>query len=109
MEVVLVGVLVCVVAWAAAAVLGRLPREEGALPPDPGASPALHLTDEPLRGEDLRTVALPTAVRGYRMAEVDALLRRLAAELDARQAADPGTSAQDTVGGQENPLQRGTP
>lgn len=38
--------------------------------------------DRPLTGEDLRTIRLSTAVRGYRASEVDALLDRLAAQLD---------------------------
>lgn len=38
--------------------------------------------DRPLSAQDLRTVRFSTAFRGYRMAEVDALLDRLAAELD---------------------------
>lgn len=37
----------------------------------------------PLTGEDLRRVRFTTAFRGYRMSEVDALLERLAHELDA--------------------------
>ena len=42
-------------------------------------------TDRPIAAEDLRTVRFPLAVRGYRMSEVDALLSRLATELeDAR-------------------------
>ena len=45
---------------------------------------ALVPADRPLRGGDLRTVRFSTALRGYRMAEVDALLDRLAAQLDAR-------------------------
>lgn len=36
----------------------------------------------PLRAEDLRRVRFPLALRGYRMAEVDALLDRLADQLD---------------------------
>jgi len=40
--------------------------------------------DGPLTAADLRSVRLTTAFRGYRMSEVDALLDRLAAELDAR-------------------------
>jgi DivIVA domain-containing protein len=40
-------------------------------------------TDRPLTAADLRTVRFPTAVRGYRPADVDALLDRLATELDA--------------------------
>lgn len=62
----------------------------------------------PLSGEDLRRVRFTTAFRGYRMSEVDTLLARLAAELeaarcgrssddgapdDARDAAGPGRDA----------------
>jgi DivIVA domain-containing protein len=41
--------------------------------------------DGPLTARDLRAVRFSTAVRGYRMSEVDALLDRLAAELDPRE------------------------
>ncbi len=37
----------------------------------------------PLGADDLRAVRFTTALRGYRMAEVDALIARLAAELEA--------------------------
>jgi len=37
----------------------------------------------PLTARDLRGVRFTTAFRGYRMSEVDALLDRLAAELEA--------------------------
>ena len=40
--------------------------------------------DGPLTAEDLRRVRFTTAFRGYRMAEVDALLDRLAGEVEAR-------------------------
>lgn len=40
------------------------------------------LPEGPLRARDLRAVRFSTAVRGYRAAEVDALLDRLAAQLD---------------------------
>ncbi len=40
--------------------------------------------DGPLTAADLRRVRFTTAVRGYRMAEVDALLDRLAVELEER-------------------------
>ncbi len=40
--------------------------------------------DGPLTAEDLRRVRFTTAFRGYRMAEVDALLDRLGGELEAR-------------------------
>ena len=38
--------------------------------------------DGPLTGQDLRAVRFTTAVRGYRASEVDALIERLAAQLD---------------------------
>lgn len=43
---------------------------------------ALVPADRPLTGADLRALRLSTAVRGYRASEVDALLDRLAAQLD---------------------------
>lgn len=41
----------------------------------------------PLTASDLRQVRFTTAFRGYRMSEVDALLDRLSAELEAAHAA----------------------
>ncbi|WP_166135964.1 DivIVA domain-containing protein [Nocardioides ochotonae] len=38
--------------------------------------------DEPVRAEDLRRVRFSLAFRGYRMSEVDALLDRLAGQLE---------------------------
>jgi DivIVA domain-containing protein len=38
--------------------------------------------DGPLTATDLRRVRFSTALRGYRMSEVDALLDRLAAEIE---------------------------
>lgn len=43
-------------------------------------------TDRPLVAQDLRTVRFPLAVRGYRMSDVDALLARLAGELEDDEA-----------------------
>jgi len=40
--------------------------------------------DRPLTAEDLRGMRFSTALRGYRMSEVDALLDRLAAEMSPR-------------------------
>jgi len=40
--------------------------------------------DGPLSADDVRRVRFSTAFRGYRMSEVDALLDRLAAELEPR-------------------------
>ncbi|TYL45211.1 DivIVA domain-containing protein [Nocardioides sp. BGMRC 2183] len=50
--------------------------------------------DRPLSGADLRAVRFPLAFRGYRMAEVDALLARLTAELEAHEA-DAATSTRE--------------
>jgi DivIVA domain-containing protein len=44
----------------------------------------------PLRSDDLQEVTFTTAVRGYRMDEVDALLARVRADLIAREAHEPG-------------------
>lgn len=46
--------------------------------------------DGPLGPEDLRAVRFNVTLRGYRMAEVDALLGRLAAELEERAPVQPG-------------------
>jgi DivIVA domain-containing protein len=54
----------------------------GSMPPAYDDSPDVVLPDGPLRPEDLRKVRFPLALRGYRMAEVDELLDRLATQLD---------------------------
>jgi len=47
--------------------------------------PDVSLPDgRPLTGDDLREIRFSTAVRGYRASEVDALVERLALELDRR-------------------------
>jgi DivIVA domain-containing protein len=46
----------------------------------------------PIAADDLRRVRFPLALRGYRMTEVDALLDRLAAELET--AATPESALQ---------------
>ena len=38
--------------------------------------------DRPVTGKDLRALRFNTALRGYRASEVDALLERLASQLD---------------------------
>lgn len=50
----------------------------------------------PLTSTDLRRVGFTTAFRGYRMAEVDALLDRLVAELEAREGATSMTGPEET-------------
>jgi DivIVA domain-containing protein len=48
----------------------------------------------PLTSDDLRDVRFSTAVRGYRMDEVDALLSRIRADLIARESAPPDETVQ---------------
>jgi len=43
-------------------------------------------SDGPVTADDLRRIRFPLAFRGYRMAEVDALLERLAEEREAADA-----------------------
>jgi DivIVA domain-containing protein len=47
----------------------------------PDATPT-RLPSHGIRGEDIRDLRFPQAVRGYRMTEVDWVLDRLAEELD---------------------------
>jgi DivIVA domain-containing protein len=59
---------------------------------------ALVPADGPLRAADLRRVRFPLALRGYRMSEVDALLDRLARQLDDAPADDrPGDATQPSL------------
>jgi DivIVA domain-containing protein len=62
----------------------------GSLPPVRDDRPDVPLPDGPLSARDLRRVRFPLAVRGYRMAEVDALLSRLADQLEAGAGPAPG-------------------
>jgi DivIVA domain-containing protein len=62
----------------AAAVFGR---GEELAPLAPGATPT-RLPVGDIEGTDVRELLFPQAVRGYRMAEVDWVLDRLAGELD---------------------------
>jgi DivIVA domain-containing protein len=55
----------------------------GSLPTVRDDRPDVSLPDGPLDARDLRRVRFPLAVRGYRMAEVDALLSRLADQLES--------------------------
>jgi DivIVA domain-containing protein len=57
---------------------------------------ALVPAGRPLTGADLRAVRFSVALRGYRMSEVDALLARLAAELEhEREAGAEGSVGDD--------------
>ncbi len=62
--------------------------------------PGTSLPAGPLRGRDLRRVRFPLAFRGYRMAEVDALLARLADQL-AEQPDDPGDQPGEDLAGED--------
>ena len=53
--------------------------------------------DCPLGAEDLRAVRFTTAFRGYRMAEVDALIARVAAEQDAAQLDEHSDRSDDVT------------
>ncbi len=66
----------------AAAVLST--REGTVLAPAPQDLPDLGLPERPLRAEDVEGLRFSLAPRGYRMAEVDAVLDRLAEELADR-------------------------
>lgn len=62
----------------------------GSMGPVYDDQPDVTVPDGPLTGPDLREVRFTTAVRGYRAEEVDALLERLARQLDAdRREAGP--------------------
>jgi DivIVA domain-containing protein len=52
--------------------------------PSVSDDPPLDLPDGPLTAADLRQVRFNVAFRGYRAAEVDELLERLATQLDER-------------------------
>ena len=57
----------------------------------------------PLAGEDLRRVRFSIALRGYRMSEVDALLDRLASQLERHEessAADRSAETRRAVNGE---------
>jgi len=54
--------------------------------------------DRPLRSEDLASIRFTTAIRGYRMSEVDALLDRLRAELAERERGPVERRPDDVTG-----------
>lgn len=59
-------------------------REGGELAPAPPDAADLALPEHPLTPDDVAALRFPMAARGYRMAEVDAVLDRLAEELRDR-------------------------
>lgn len=76
----------------------------GSMPPAYGDRPDLALPDDrPLEARDLRTVRFPLALRGYRMSDVDALLARLASELEDRPGDEPGPDPDGSTSSGEPP------
>lgn len=61
--------------------------------------------DRPIGAQDLRTVRFPLALRGYRMSDVDALLARLATELEDAEPHDraDGSGPDDSSSGDPRP------
>lgn len=57
-------------------------RGEELAPLPPGATPTT-LPESGVTGDDVRALRFQQVIRGYKMAEVDWALRRLAGELDA--------------------------
>ena len=80
--VVLTTVVVAALLFLGGAVL--MGRGETQPPADPVRSPLELPQDRPVTADDVRGVRMTVTVRGYRMAEVDAVLDRLAAELADR-------------------------
>jgi DivIVA domain-containing protein len=75
--------LVAAVVFLLASVLFGRGEELPPLPP--GASPT-RLPESDIEAEDLRAVRFQQVVRGYKMSEVDWVLDRVGAELDALRA-----------------------
>jgi len=63
---------------------------------------ALVPRDGPLRAEDVRRVRFSLAFRGYRMSEVDALLDRVARQLDLAEAPPPGPGPEPAAAAQDD-------
>lgn len=61
----------------------------GTLPPAERDRVPVDLPPGPLGPEHLRTVRFPLALRGYRMADVDALLDRIATQLQSEEPVTP--------------------
>lgn len=78
-----IGLVVVVVAAVAMVAVGR---GDGLAPAVPDRPDVELPRDRPLQAHDLAHLRLSVAVRGYRMDEVDALLARLGAEIEDRDA-----------------------
>ena len=96
-----IGILVVVVIGLAVfAGVGRL----GEMPDQLDDRPGPDLPDEQLTGADVRNVKFAVTTRGYSMEQVDAVLERLAAQIDA--GAAQGLGDGNTAGTSLNPSAR---
>ena len=74
----------------------------GSLGPAYDDRPDVRLPAEgPVTGDDLRALRLNTTVRGYRASEVDALIERLAAQLDEDREQHPPRDVPPATGAAE--------
>ena len=64
-----------------------------------GDAPDVLVPDGEITAADLRSVRFNTALRGYRASEVDALLDRLARQLDAPKPPAAGSVTEETDSG----------
>lgn len=87
-----VGVVVILVIGAAA--LAAAGHGDG-LAEEYGDRPDVAVPEGPLAADDVRAVRFTTAVRGYRMDEVDALLERLAAQLEGADTPEDDRDSDD--------------
>ena len=97
MEWILAGFIIVVMAAAAVVASGRW----GAMPPLVDDRPPGRIPAGPLSGDDLRDARFAVVPRGYAMAQVDELLARVAAQLDAaptESASDLGRHAVPELG-----------
>lgn len=95
--------LLAVVAAAVAAGVAAAVAGHGSLREDVPDSPARGLPDGPLSPADLDAVRFPLALRGYRMAEVDAVLDRLRDELARAREGPPGAGGSGPGGAVPHP------
>lgn len=92
-------VLAVVVAGVVLVVKSPAITEPTAGPGDSGPTETVAaMLPEPISAADLRQVRFPVAFRGYRMDEVDALLNKLAAQLEP-----PAPTGPPVISGTEQP------
>jgi len=98
--IVAVAIVVIAVVWLVAA------RRMGGMPPVVDDRPGLDLPDEALGADDLKGVRFAVVSRGYSMAQVDALLDRLAMQLGGG-AVQPTSEFETWLNGDRPPVPEG--